>query len=113
MSESRPVPRNKSEEELLDYLLKMRELRLTMRRPQEFKYVGFEDFLIQHGTFFEPSDLPASIRPMMISQCFENCFRVASRTKAFHYCEGYAVGLLPIHHAFLIDRDGRCYDPTW
>lgn len=106
-------PRTKEEASLLEYLKAIRDCRMTMRKPADFKYYGAEDFLLQHGTFFTPANLPLTIRPMPIQQCFTNALRVASRTQAYHYVEGFATGVIPVHHAWLIDKDGNVADPTW
>lgn len=106
-------PRNDAERDLLSYLEGVRDLRARHGKPPEFQYFGVEDYLLQHGSFFVPKPLPPTIRPMPLQQCFTNSLRVALRTKAYHYVEGYALGLIPIHHAWLIDKDGNVADPTW
>jgi hypothetical protein len=115
MREDRPKPRTEHEKELLQYLFDVREVRLKNhhRSGGNFKYAGFEDYLIQHGTFFTPKHLPPTVRPMMVSQCYENAFRVASRSKAFHYVEGVALSLIPVDHAFCVNAEGDVVDPTW
>lgn len=105
---------NDYEGQLVSYLSQVRAARAGMGMSAEFKYAGFEDFLLKHGSFFTPkTTLPDGVRPMGLSQCFENAYRVATRTKAFHYVEGYALGVIPIHHAWLVDREGNVIDPTW
>jgi hypothetical protein len=113
MTPTTPTPKSPADESLLDYAREIRTVRETMKRPPEFVYSCTEDFLIKRGEFFTPSGLPSSMRPMKLSQCFENAWRVAQRTKAYHYVEGIAMGMIPTWHAWLIDRDGNAYDPTW
>lgn len=84
-----------------------------MQKPAIFHYSSVEDYLLKHGHFFTPSGLPEGIRPMRLQQCFENAWRVAQRTKAFHYVEGIAWGVIPCAHGWIVDRDGNAYDPTW
>jgi hypothetical protein len=99
--------------ELLEYLTRIAEFRKFAKTPEHFKYRSIEEFLIAHGTTFTPTALLPSIRPMPLGQCFENAYRLATRTSAFHYVEGYAMGIIPMHHAWVIDQDGNAYDPTW
>jgi hypothetical protein len=106
-------PQTDADKELIAYLTDVRTLRERHRRPSTYQYVCVEDFLLKHGTLFTPCGLPAALRPMRMQQCFENAYRVARRTKAFHYVEGVALGLIPMDHAWVIDQDGNAYDPTW
>ena len=108
-----PEPRTPADEQLLEYLRQIRAIRETMRKPSEFVYSCVEDFLLKHGTFFQIDGLPATIRPMRLGECYENAWRVSNRSKAYHYVEGVALGVIPLSHAWLVDRDGHAYDPTW
>lgn len=102
-----------SDRDLLEYLEGMRNLRDRFKKPGIFVYGSAEEFVLKHGTFFKPSGLPDGIRPMRLQQCFENSFRVAQRTKAVHYVEGFAIGIIPVAHAWIVDADGNAFDPTW
>lgn len=48
-------------------------------------------------------------------ECFRNAAMIALRPKnrRFIYCEGYAMGIVPTAHAWLIDDAGQTFDPTW
>ena len=102
-----------ADRELYEFLVTFREARETSKRPPIFAYSCLEDWLLKHGTFFTPKNLPSTVRPMGLQQCYENAWRVAQRTKAYHYVEGFAIGMIPVLHAWLIDRDGNVIDPTW
>lgn len=71
---------------------------------------------LSHGLWFTPAigrygDLPWG-EP---KQCFRNSLLWAMlQPDRFIYCEGYAVGIIPIHHGWLIDRVTRAVvDLTW
>jgi hypothetical protein len=101
-----------ADQELLDLLLRLQEMQAG-RRPEGWAYSSIHDFLIQHATFFTPCGLPRTLRPMTLQMCFENAYRVARRTTAYHYVEGWAVRHIPVQHAWVVDREGNAYDPTW
>lgn len=84
--------------------------------PPGYAYAGISDFLIQHGQWFNPQPLPATIKRRTIKFCFHNSTQVARRHRQLRYAEGYAVPSnvpVPIHHAWNIDLDGNVIDTTW
>jgi len=50
-----------------------------------------------------------------LGRCFKNATEaVLDNPDRFVYIEGYAVFIIPVHHAWVYDRQTRCcYDPTW
>lgn len=85
--------------------------------PMGWKYNGFEGFLLKYGKEFKEQKLPKDIKRGPLKQCFKN----ASELALFHqkyeltYCEGIAfgAGLIPVHHAWCIDKNQKVVDPTW
>lgn len=95
-----------------EYLGSVARLRIHSKpRPENWKYDGAEDFVLKEGVRFTERDFDVQQLPKR--QCFDNCFRLAVRNEGLYYCEGWAMGVIPIHHAWLCDIDGRIYDPTW
>lgn len=95
-----------------NYLSMLRELRLRNKsRPEGWAYDGMEDFVLKEGTRFTQRDY--DIPNMPKKRCFNNSFEVAIREEGLYYCEGWAMGVIPIHHAWLCDSDGVVYDHTW
>ena len=48
-------------------------------------------------------------------QCYYNCQNIAiEQPDLYEYAEGQATGIIPVAHAFLIERaTGKVLDPTW
>lgn len=55
------------------------------------------------------------LEPGEMRMCYRNAGRLAISDSRYAYCEGYALrkGLVPVHHAWLLDQDGCVLDPTW
>lgn len=74
------------------------------------------ELLVQKGIFWGQSDVaPAAVRgPARV--CFQTAAQQAMATADLVYVEGYGCTdtiPLPIHHAWLLQPDGRVQDPTW
>lgn len=76
-------------------------------------YTGVADFLLRHGQFWQPAPLPRCVKPMPIRMCYHNSQLLARRRKGLRYVEGVALGVIPTHHAWCVDPDGRVIDATW
>lgn len=53
---------------------------------------------------------------MEMGQCYRNAFQLASTDpENLTYCEGFAMvpDLIPLEHAWVVDKKGRVIDPTW
>lgn len=87
----------------------------TMRNLHRIHgYLSMSDFLLQHGRNFEPAPLPDDVKKGRAKECYCNAANIViDEPERFIYCEGYAVGVIPVMHAFCIDVEGRVVDPTW
>ena len=91
--------------------------------PEEYHYRNKEALLLKHGRFFKatrtrPEAVPLGKLRDGQGQCFTNAFwQVITDSKTWRYAEGYAISgrgiLVPVHHAWLLDEQGRVVDPTW
>lgn len=96
-----------------DYLKFMVDFRKKCNYPKDFKYCCFEEFVLENGNFFSNIKKPNWVKRGEIKNCFSNCFIEATRHPYdLTYCEGYAMGVIPVHHAWLL-YNGKVIDPTW
>jgi hypothetical protein len=104
-----------SEKFLFDFLEGVRALRAAANGNNwPFPYHCIEDFLLQHGRFFTPQRLQKGIKKGPERSCFENAGKVATRSAAsLVYVEGFALGVIPVHHAWASDTGGNVYEVTW
>jgi hypothetical protein len=72
-----------------------------------------EDLLLKYGRFWTPAKFPKDLVPGTIKMCFANSAKLAMRSKRFVYCEGLALGIISVLHAWCIDEVGNVVDPTW
>ncbi len=105
-----------------DHDLKFREMveeivEFVGRMADAEQSFGACEAIAQHGKAFAPRvGNPAWLRIGQPRDCFNNATRYAVVRDDVHYAEGYALepGLpIPVHHAWLVDRDGFVIDPTW
>jgi len=75
-------------------------------------YHGAGDFLNQHGQFWPLQPFPANERPGRPNSCFYNAFSACLKSD-LRYVEGYALAIIPIHHAWCVDEHGLVIDHTW
>lgn len=72
-----------------------------------------ESFVLERGRFFDPPQtLRFGFKMMKPQRCFYNAY-VLAREKSVTYVEGFAVGVIPVHHAWVVTKDGDVVDPTW
>ncbi|MFI8457110.1 hypothetical protein [Kitasatospora sp. NPDC085464] len=75
-----------------------------------------EAVVLAQGRLQEPCPWPAGMpRRGNGGACFPNAWRVARRSPALAYVEGYVIeddGTVT-HHAWCADEHGRALDPTW
>jgi len=93
--------------DVFNYLQTMTQIMKTMNRT-----VSVSSFLLDHGKKFEVTD--ASFPQIgKLKECFMNSTKLAMGDSSLTYCEGYAMGVIPTHHAWCVDSLGRVVDPTW
>lgn len=85
--------------------------------PEGFAYSSTEQWLLDHGQFWTPS---LKTTPMRANRCFDNAFDRAWKTQRrrntndrFRYVEGWALTVIPVHHAWCIDGQDRVVELTW
>ncbi|MGN6556067.1 MAG: hypothetical protein ACTHLW_20350 [Verrucomicrobiota bacterium] len=91
---------------------------MTRRNPEPQPRNGWRsisEFVLNHGRHWKPRALPDEIKPGKMRECFKNA---ADLALGFHrnnyiYCEGYALSIIPVMHAWCVDLEGNVIDPTW
>jgi hypothetical protein len=98
--------------ELMQHLEMMRDFRGRVP-PEGRAYDSREHFIVEHGEWFEPIPLPREYSYGRWKRCFLNSLELVAEHDGLTYVEGYASHLLPIHHAWCVDAQGRLIDVTW
>lgn len=91
---------------------------LSTMYPQreDWAYSSKEELLLAEGQQFTRR---APVEPygakMRYKACYENAYNlVAANSTDLVYCEGYAASLIPVAHAWAVERgSGSVVDPTW
>lgn len=82
----------------------------------------FHSVVLKHGRFWTPCPRPKGLSQGTPRQCFANAFALLHAFERqepgrYRYAEGWAASSnalnLPIHHAWLVDEQGRVLDWTW
>jgi hypothetical protein len=69
-------------------------------------------WLLDHGREFTVDERTFKGRRMRAKECFGNATRMVVRDPSLTYVEGYVTALIPIHHAWVMRKDGSIIDPT-
>ena len=87
----------------------------TMRKLIGSEQPSMANLVLKHGRdFADFAQHPAEIRRGRMQECFKNATHLAfSFPSRFTYCEGYADGCIPVHHAWVIDEAGSVIETTW
>jgi hypothetical protein len=86
-----------------------------------WKFNSIEEAVLHYGRWWIPQRRPRQwSNKFAYKACFENATRVLLEARwrkglDLYYVEGYAVGAsgFPVHHAWVVDADGRVIDRTW
>lgn len=82
------------------------------RDPKPCQYMGPVDMLLREGKEFQTGP-NTFLGYGLTKQCYRNALELAIlKPDLYTYVEGYAINLLPVLHAWCIDKDGVVVEPT-
>jgi hypothetical protein len=100
------------EQKMIEYLQTVREVQSgTGQKNTQFPFISIEDYLLKNGKFFR-TDPSIKVHRGEMKECFMNAQRLA-QMKGYRYVEGYASGIIPTLHAWVINEHDVVLDPTW
>ena len=105
--------------EVLEYVNNLRRFQVLngIKRRRRYAYESVEELLLEHGQEWTPARNQDDGLPLVKTwpkQCFDNAYRMARASRGrLQYAEGYAVSIIPVEHAWLINEAGEVIDPTW
>ena len=102
--------------ELKSYLENQVEVRKKIHSHTDWKYISFEELILDCGIVMEAKALPKDIEQGLPQSCYHNCQELAFKRKDLTYLEGYALSVdipIPLPHAWLLTLDKKAIDPTW
>lgn len=91
-------------------------LRAYLQQISNMSKDTVEHMVLTHGKMYNPQPLPKGYKKGKIKEYFSNAFALADKNPELTYVEGFAMPdfmPLPIHHAWVVDKDGNVIDNTW
>jgi len=85
-------------------------IRSNNRVPNINGYCSLSDFVLRNGRVFQPGDVCWALGKR---NCFQHSAVAAMEEKSLTYCEGYAINIIPVLHAWLLGPDGNVIETTW
>jgi hypothetical protein len=80
-------------------------------KPQHIKYLP-EEFLLAYGREWKITNKTFVGKRGIPKNCYGNAASAVDAYSNLFYCEGYALGIIPFEHAWLVDAEGNVIDPT-
>lgn len=96
-----------------EYLRKTVEFSKRTKLNKLGEYISIDDFIYQNGLYFKPKLLPKGIIQGRMKECYKNAALLAMEKPNYFYVEGIACGIIPVLHAWCVDKDKNVIDPTW
>ena len=98
---------------LMEYLEAVTKMFPKEAKREGREYSSVEEFVLKHGKFYTPKELPKNVLEGKVKDCYMNAWHLATERKDLTYVEGYAASVIPVMHAWCVDKQGNVIDPTW
>lgn len=96
--------------QLIEYT--KQHLNISDKNSTVYKY---HKWFLDNATIYSKINIEESEKMSkyaIIKRCYHNCYKLAMTRKNLEYIEGYTMSLIPIEHAFLINKKNEVIDPT-
>lgn len=97
---------------LESYLRSMAQRYSGNARAKDLVYGSYEDFVLKNGREWTITANSFKGKRAKAKDCYRNAYQL-TLGKGLTYCEGWALHVIPIEHAWCIDDQGNVVDPTW
>lgn len=111
---------NESGRELFDFMANLaamsRQIDDHQGRVNPTRYHSMHELVLKHGIWFPPVTSPPKQHMRgELRACFRNAaVQVLVNRERYVYCEGYALAMIPVLHAWVWDREAQAaYELTW
>jgi hypothetical protein len=101
-----------NQREMIKLLTWLSECHGRSRIPERWYYRGPADLLLREGSWFTPKAGALCRENALPQACFRNSALYAI-SHGLRYIEGYALNIIPVHHAWCADQAGKVYETTW
>lgn len=81
--------------------------------PEDWNYTGMTDLILREGKPYVWEPLPEDVERGILKECYRNVFLLCEGRPDLIYVEGYAMGVIPMMHAWAVTKSGIVVDPTW
>jgi hypothetical protein len=95
------------------YLGLVVEIHQRARADLSGRYLCLEELLLEHGETHPLSSRSFGVPRGPAHECFKNAADLVLSRRDLLYCEGFAMGVIPVLHAWCLDASGAVVEPTW
>jgi hypothetical protein len=85
---------------------------ISSKTMSDWPFSSVAEFVLKYGIEYDLAPLPDEIKKGTIKECFRNAYLACIRDPSLQYVEGYAMNIIPIHHAW-VTLNGKALEVTW